>query len=97
MTEFVSRLGIFRRANKDILATGQVKIIKCDKNILILDRFNKKGQHLYIAVNRASHGKDIDLREYFNEDLRDCRIAFATENSSRDYLTPYGILVIRKD
>ncbi len=97
MTEFVSRLGTFRKANKDILATGKIKIIRCDKNILILDRFNDEGKHLYIAVNRSSRGKEIDLKEYFDEDLRNCRIDFATENSTRDYLTPYGILIMRKD
>lgn len=97
MTEFVSRLGTFRKANKDILATGQAKIIKCDKNILILDRFNEKGQHLYIAVNRSSRGKEIDLNKYFGENMMDCTISFATENSTRDYLTPYGILIMRKD
>jgi hypothetical protein len=97
MIEFVSRLGTFRKANKDILATGQTKIIKCDKNILILDRFNEKGQHLYIAVNRSSRGKEIDLNKYFDDNMLDCTISFATENSTRDYLTPYGILIMRKD
>ena len=97
MSEFVSRLGTFRKANKDILADGKVNIIKCDKNILILDRFNEKGEHLYIAVNRASHGKEIDLNQYFEGDIRNCRIEFSTENSTRDYLTPYGILIMRKD
>lgn len=93
MQKFVQRLGIYRKANSDILATADVRIISIDEKILILERYTDDGQRIIIAVNRTADNAILHLKNV-GENLK---TALEYDACTKWYLSPYGIYIGRID
>lgn len=89
---FVKALNRYRQANIDILGQGFVKLIRCDENVLILERYLGQ-KRLLVAVNRTPYYQGITLPCYNDN----ARIVFNEGNCSKDVLVPYGVMFVREE
>jgi len=96
MLKFVSRLGTFRKANRDILADGKVRLLKCEHNIMVLERYTDDDKHLYIALNRTSTGRSVPMPEFTGR-VENTKVVFSEENAKGNWLPSHGILIVRKN
>ena len=89
MKDFVRRLGVYRKKNADILATGEAKIEKITNSILIMERKSETGR-IRLCVNRTDKAQNT----YF--DMQSSKLIFQENNSSINKVEPYGITIIRE-
>lgn len=91
MKDFVRKLGKCRNSNIDVLATADARIVSITENVLVLER-KQNGNKLILAVNRTGDEQTINLQELY----KDCKTVFAINNSTKNVLTPYGIIIVRE-
>ena len=90
---FVSALGKIRKENLDVLAEGGSNLAICDEDVVILERFDYKGHRLVLAVSRSCYYKPISIINDCNE----LKVIYATGDSTKNKLDPYGILIAREN
>lgn len=92
MKAFVKGLGQYRKNNSDILAMAEAKLLHVTESVLVMER-NWQGKKLILAVNRTMQEQPTNLQSHENG----LRVVFETNNSTPDKLSPYGIIIVRKD
>lgn len=87
---FVKALGEYRKQNIDILATGDVKVLKITDSILIMERSSTAGK-IITCLNRSEHSQEVNLSAYLTEPKE----IFKTNNSTAKSVNPFGIIIVR--
>lgn len=86
-------LGKFRKANKDILARGDVIELRANDSTLLMIRESEVGE-LILVMNRTEYNQENPIR---NCDTNDWREEYKVGESTRDMLMPYSAVVYRTD
>lgn len=86
MKEFVTDLGMYRKENKDVLATGKIKLIRVDNDLLIFERYTDDKKRIIFIANRTEKGKYVD--HIFER---------RTEETKEPWVGPYGYLILRSE
>lgn len=53
MLDFVKNIGRYRHKNKDILASGKIKLVSIDAETMVLERYTDEGKKLFLIANRT--------------------------------------------
>lgn len=90
---FVSLLGKIRSENSDCLAEGDVNLAYASENVIILERYDMKGHRIVVCVSRSKDAQTINI----HNDCEGLKIMYATGNSNKHLLDPYGIVIAREN
>lgn len=92
MTNFVAQMGMVRKNNYDIFATGKVRVARADESVLMVERYLESGKRVVLAVNRTAEWQYIILPN----DSEELKTIFSTHQSSKTWLDEYGIVIARQ-
>lgn len=90
MHRFLKSMGCFRKDNGDILSQGESRIRSGTNDVLlILERYNGR-ESIVLIVNRSETEYNI------SKEFQGYNVLFA-ENSTKDKIGGYGILILRRN
>ena len=83
MKQFVSKLGEYRKNNREILSTGKVNLLKADNQLLIFEREIENGNKIIFVANRTPDDVYVQIDD---DDL--------AENQKNLWIGNYGFSII---
>jgi len=88
---FVSSMGNYRKYNKDILKTGNVKLVRVDNKLLILER-SVGNKHIILVANRTTNTEYI---KYVNDMYENLEVIYSENASNETLVNPLGLVILR--
>ena len=89
LLEFFKQICNIKRDN-DFLKTADFRLVKIDDSKIMYERYDKDNSILVVA-SRANFGVNVDLPHEYS----DFDIIFNLENCNKEFLAPYGIIVLK--
>ena len=93
MQAFVTTMNKIHSDNIDVYATGDSNLATCTDDVIIIERFDYKGHRMVTCVSNS-------YKETYINILNDCenlKVVYATGNSNKNILDPYGIVICREN